>query len=59
MATLDKIKRDPGTPYWALEVIRLAESKDPVDAANVLMVLADAFDNKCIATLLQDARAAR
>lgn len=43
MVTPEELLRDPSTPFWAADVIRVALEKDCVDAANVLSVLADAF----------------
>ena len=34
---------DPATPYWAQDTIRAGLRADPVDAANVLEVLAASF----------------
>lgn len=46
-AGINSLLTDPSTPFWAVEVIKVAMTKDPVDAANVLGVLARAFDARC------------
>lgn len=44
--TVESILADRSTPFWAIDVIKVALDKDAVDAANVLRVLAEAFDNR-------------
>ena len=60
-AKLARILKDPGTPYWARDVIHAASQRDPVDAANVLGHLSDIFSERAaqIAKNVQAARAAR
>ena len=41
--TPGELLNDPATPFWAADVIRVALTKDPVDAAGVFEVLAQAF----------------
>jgi len=38
-----KLLDDPSTPRWARDTIHAALTVDPVDAANVLEVIAQAF----------------
>jgi hypothetical protein len=40
----ESLLNDPCTPFWAVDVIRVALTKDCVDAANVFGVLAQSFD---------------
>jgi hypothetical protein len=40
----EALLNDPSTPFWAADVIRVALTKDAVDAANVFAVLAKSFD---------------
>jgi hypothetical protein len=40
----EALLNDPCTPFWAADVIRVALTKDCVDAANVFAVLAQSFD---------------
>lgn len=42
--SIEELLSDPCTPFWALDVIRVALTKDCVDAAAVLNVLAKVFD---------------
>jgi hypothetical protein len=42
--TPEALLNDPCTPFWAADVIRVALTKDAVDAANVFAVLARSFD---------------
>ena len=46
MREIQEILDDPCTPYWAADVIRVALTKDPVDAAAVFSVLAKAFNER-------------
>ena len=41
---IDALLADPSTPRWVAEVIRVALTKDAVDAANAFEVLAEVFD---------------
>lgn len=41
--TPEELLQDPSTPFWAQDLIKTALTKDPVDAANVLEVVAQAF----------------
>ena len=49
--TAEELLTDPSTPFWAAEVIRVALGKDPVDAAGVFDVLAQAFAARAHAIL--------
>lgn len=40
----EALLNDPTTPFWAKDVIRVALTKDSVDAANVFEVLAKSFN---------------
>jgi hypothetical protein len=42
--TPQEVLADPCTPFWAKDVIRVALTKDCVDAANVFDLLAKSFD---------------
>lgn len=42
--TPEALLNDPCTPFWAADVIRVALTRDCVDAANVFAVLAKSFD---------------
>lgn len=42
--SIPDLLKDPSTPSWVVSVIRTALTKDAVDAANVLSVLAAAFE---------------
>jgi hypothetical protein len=41
-----RILSDPATPFWAAETLRSSLSADPVDAANVLAVLAELAEER-------------
>jgi hypothetical protein len=43
---LQSMLDDPSCPYWAKDVIKVAMTKDPVDAESVLNVLAAAFSRR-------------
>lgn len=43
LITVDELLQDPATPYWAKDTIRVALTKDALDAAVVLQVIAIAF----------------
>ena len=45
-AKIKALLDDPCTPFWAREVIALAIKRDPIKAANVLVVIAEAFDER-------------
>lgn len=46
IATPEELLEDPSTPYWAQDLIRVLLTKDCVDAANVLEVLAQSFADR-------------
>jgi hypothetical protein len=50
-ARIKQLLDDPCTPFWAREVIALAIKRDPIKAANVLAVIAEAFDERADAVL--------
>lgn len=43
MATIEQLKKDPSTPYWAKDLMARLEGKDPVDVSNVMSELAGAY----------------
>jgi hypothetical protein len=45
-ASIDELLQDPSTPFWAIDTIRAAQRRDPVDAASVLEVLARTFSRR-------------
>ena len=49
--TTDELLQDPCTPFWAADVIRVAVTKDPCDAAGVFEVLAATFNARAQAVL--------
>ena len=49
--TPEELLTDPATPFWAADVIRVALTKDPVDAAGVFEVLARTFSERADAIL--------
>lgn len=51
--TPEQLLRDPSTPFWAADVIRVALSKDPVDATGVFEVLARSFSARADQILKQ------
>lgn len=44
---------DPCTPFWAKDIIRVALTKDAVDAANTLAVLAESFKRRAMRILAE------
>ncbi len=50
-AEITRVLADPTTPYWARNAIREALTKDPVDAAAVLLRLYDLFAKRADAIL--------
>lgn len=53
-AKITRVAADPGTPYWARDIIATALAKDPVDAAAVLDRLAKLFNERSSAILRCD-----
>lgn len=49
--TPEQLLTDPSTPFWTADVIRVAMTKDLVDAAGVFEVLAPAFSARADAIL--------
>lgn len=45
--TPELLLNDPSTPFWAKDVIRVAVTKDPVDAFHVFALLAATFQARC------------
>lgn len=45
---------DPSTPFWGQDVLRVALTKDPVDAAHFFQAARDAFDLAQVAEVTDD-----
>lgn len=51
LPSLEEIKKSPATPFWVLDLIKVLDTKDCVDAANCLEVLAKVYGARCDAIL--------
>ena len=41
MPTFETLLADPSTPFWVKDLIKVISTKDPVDVANALELLAE------------------
>lgn len=46
--TIDKLLTNPAVPYWIKDLVRVGLTKDPVDAANWLPLVAEAFIHQAV-----------